>query len=81
MRIQCNKFSHTFPLKDGNDVDSDDHADDHVDKQMTRLIRNISSQGLPLLLSVAWVLAMLFSGDEVKTMMMMMMGPRHAVQW
>ena len=68
VRIQCNKFSHTFPLKDGNDVDSDDHADDHVDKQMTRLIRNISSPGLPLLLSVAWVLAMLFSGDEVKTL-------------
>ena len=71
MRIQCDKFSPTFPSKDGNDVDSDDHADDHVDKQMTMLMKkylNISSPGLPLLLSVAWVLAMLFSGDEVKTL-------------
>ena len=66
MRIHCNNFSHTFLLKDGNDVDSDDHADDHVDKQMTRLIRNIYFPGLPLLLSVAWVLAMLLTGDEVK---------------
>ena len=67
MRIQCNKFSPTFLLNDGNDVDSDDHAD----KQMTMLMKkylNISSPGLPLLLSVAWVLAMLFSGDEVKTL-------------
>ena len=68
MRIQCNKFSHTFPLNDGNDVDSDDHTDDHADKQMTMLIKNISSPGLPLLLSVAWVLAMLLTGDEVKTL-------------